>query len=367
MSAAKRALVLSVDYEVFGNGSGSARAHITAPTERMARICEKFGAPLTIYFEVEEYLAFVRERAQLTTALGYDPAQEIHTQLVELARRGHDLQLHLHPEWVGAKFVGNRWQLRPEKRTVDSLFETAEEVSRFIAERKAVIDDILREAGRAHAVTAYRAGAFCAQPGGKLLRALADNGFVLDSSLVKGMHREDEHVTFDFTSAPAGRRHWNVRDDVAREQTDGPIVEVPIYSQMGRRYHQLTPKRLLAKFSKNVPKDKQREMVGQLKVGRNPVSLAKFLLQRFPTKLDFHNMSAAQMLRWVRTAPVPPSGDLDVVVLIGHTKEHRDDADFERFVAEVTQDPALEIISLHELSRRLVAQRATARSAVSAA
>lgn len=362
MKSCHRSLVLSVDYEIFGNGSGDARQHIIEPTWRMAEACEKFGAPLTVYFEVEEYLAFQRERARLLPLLGYDPATEIRQQIVSLARRGHDIQLHLHPEWVGAHLseIG-RWQLRVHQRTVDCLFPTAEETSTYIAERKRVIDELLAEAGCKHQVTAYRAGAFCAQPGQKLLYALRQNGFVLDSSVVKGMHRRDEHVSYDFSTAPAARTHWQVSSDVAREDPAGSVTEVPIYSQMGRRYQQLTLKRLTAKFARHVPKEKQAEMMGQLRVRKTPAGIARFLLQRFPIKLDFHNMTAGQMLRWIRRAPEPVEGDEDVLVLIGHTKEHTDDRDFVRLLETVSRDPALRVISMHALGQRLAARRPSGR------
>jgi hypothetical protein len=157
----------------------------------------------------------------------------------------------------------------------------------------------------------------------------------------------------DFTGAPEGRRHWRISGDVAREDAGGRVTEIPIYSRMGRRIQQLTPRRLMAKFSGNVPRVKQREMVKQLAIGRTPWSLLRFLRQRYPIKLDFHNMSSAQMLRWIRTAPPAPEGDLDVIVLIGHSKEHRDDVDFERFLAAVAAHPALEVVSMSQIAERL--------------
>ena len=349
----RRQLLLTEDHEVFGNGSGDVRRHIVEPTERMARICEKFGMPLTVFFEVEEYLAFEREREALELAWGYDPAVELRMQAIDLVRRGHDLQLHLHPEWVGSRFEDGRWILRPERPTVDSLFETQEEVSDYIGGRKAVIDGFYEAAGSPRRVMAYRCGAFCAQPGRKLLRALAVHGIVIDSSLVKGMVRTDDHVHLDFSGAPANRRHWQISDDVAGEDATGPVTEIPIYSRMGRRVQQLTPRRLMAKFSGNIPKEKQREMVSQLGMGRSPASVLRFLAQRFPIKLDFHNMSARQLLRWIRNAPPAPEGDLDVIVLIGHSKEHRDDKEFERFLAKVAAEPKFEVVSMSQIAERL--------------
>jgi hypothetical protein len=348
-----RQLVLTEDHEIFGNGSGDVRRHIIEPAERMASICEKFGMPLTVFFEVEEYLGFEREREVLMAAWGYDSAAKLRAQAIDLIKRGHDFQLHIHPEWVGARFEDGRWILRPDQPTVDSLFETQDEVSAYIGERKAVIDGFYEAAGSSRRVSAYRCGAFCAQPGRKLLRALAEHGFVIDSSAVKGMVRKDEHVHLDFTGAPEGRRQWRVSRDVAVEDDAGLVTEIPIYSRMGRRVQQLTPRRLLAKFSGNIPKEKQREMVSQLGMGRTPASVLRFLSQEFPIKLDFHNMSSAQMLRWVRQAPPAQEGDMDVIVLIGHSKEHRDDANFERFLAGVAADPELEVISMSEVADRL--------------
>ncbi len=349
----KRQIILSVDHEIFGNGTGDVRRHMTEPAELMARACEKHGMPLTVFFEVEEYMAFGREREHLVAALGYDPEKEVRDQAADFVKRGHDLQLHVHPEWVGATYDRKSWQLKPDKRTVDSLFETVEETSEYIKSRKAVVDGIWEEAGSDRRVTAFRAGAFCAQPGGKLLPALAANGIFVDSSLVKGMTRDDDHVHLDFRAAPVMRRHWRVSSDVACEDKAGEVHEIPIHSRMGRRIQQLTPRRLLAKFSKSVPKEKQREMVSQLGMGRSPASVARFLAKPFPIKLDFHNMSSRQMLRWILNAPPAPEGDLDVIMLIGHSKEHRDHGNFEDFLAGVAAESSLEVISLNDFSTQL--------------
>jgi hypothetical protein len=352
----KRSLCLTEDHEIFGRGYGDVRLYAIEPTERMALACEKFGMPLTVFFEVEEYLAFQRERESLVPVLGYDAAAELEAQAIDLIRRGHDLQLHLHPEWVGARFEDGSWILRPERPSVDSLFETQREVSDYIGERKAVIDGFYQAAGSPRRVSAYRCGAFCAQPGRMLLRALAEHRIAIDSSAVKDMVETDEHYHLDFTAAPAERRHWRVSSDVALEDEAGMVTEIPIYSRMGRRIQQLTLRRLKTKFSAHIPKEKQKQKIRELRMGRTPASVLRFLAQRFPIKMDFHNMSAAQMLRWIRNAPPPPAGDLDVIVLIGHSKEHWDDAEFERFLARVAADPGLEVVTMTEIAERLERQ-----------
>ena len=354
-ACAPRHIVLSVDYEIFGNGAGDVRQHVVDPTERMARLCEKYGAPLTVFFEVEEYLAFERHREALIAKLGYNPAALIRQQIVSLARAGHDIQLHLHPQWHRAEFRDGKWRLQPDKATVDSLFESQEETTKYIAERKAVIDQMLAEAGRAEGVTVYRAGAFAAQPAARLLPALAANGFVIDSSVVKGLTRTKAHDCLDYRMAPSAKDPWRVSRSVTDVDPAGPIWEVPIYSRMRRRFQQMTWRRLHAKFSRNIPKEQQYDMVQQLGVGKNPIKAVKFLSQPVPIKLDFHNQSPRALVNWIKSAPAPASGGLDVVVLIGHTKEHTDDRAFEKFLA-LAKAAGLKVTGFGEIARMLRAK-----------
>jgi len=237
------------------------------------------------------------------------------------------------------------------KPTVDSLFETQAETDAYIAERKSALDEIIADGKPGARVTAYRAGAFSAQPGHKLITALARNDFILDTSVVHGLQRHDEFVHLDYSRAPA-KTTWRVEEDVALEQCNGPLWELPIASRPGRRFHQLTLGRLKAKFSKNVPKAQQSRLVRQLGVRKNPVQFASFLTQRVPIKFDFHNVAPARLVRWIRDLPAPRTGDLDVVVLIGHTKEHIDDRGFEALLHSV-KDAGMGIISLSEVAGML--------------
>ncbi len=353
-----RYVVLSVDYEVFGNGSGDVLQHIVQPAADMARVCRDHGVPLTVFFEAEEYHSFVEYRQPLTRALGYDPAQKIAAQVAALAAQGHDFHLHLHPEWVGARFEQGRWLLHRNHRTVDDLFESQQETTLFIAARKRLLETLMAAGGVHRQVTAYRAGAFSAQPGVKLLAALAANGFLIDSSVVKGLHGSPN---LDYRQAPSAKGPWRVNDEVSREDSSGRLWEFPICSIMGRRLEQLTLSRLRAKFSKNVPKDRQMEMVSQLGINhRNPFALLKFLWQPVPIKLDFHNVSPARLLRWIKAAPASNAGNPDVVVLIGHTKEHMDNAAFARLLQGLTSDASLKVVGFEDVAKMVAALPASA-------
>ena len=347
-----RNIVISVDYEIFGNGTGDVRRHVIDPTARMAEICERNESPLTIFFEVEEYLAFRRYRDELKRDLGYDPANEIREQLISLLEKGHDVQLHLHPDWYGCRYDNGNWILDRDKRAVDFLFSTKEETISYIRERKQVIEEMRRAAEVDPTVSTYRAGAFWAQPGEKLLPALAANDIWIDSSVVCELHRIIGSRSFDFRGAPMGRRHWKVCDEVSVEDNNGAVWEFPIYSRQHARYRQITWKRLMAKFSRNVPRQRQKEMVDEMGI-KGPYSFVRFLTERFPEKFDYHNLSPEMLHRWAKSAERPEAGELDVLVSIGHTKEHMDDEPFARFVSKFASDSDLKVIGFNEVAEML--------------
>jgi hypothetical protein len=131
---------------------------------------------------------------------------------------------------------------------------------------------------------------------------------------------------------------------------------------MGRRFHQITGQRLRAKFSRNVPKQGQNEMLDRFGLSkRRPWSFLKFLWQPVPLKLDFHNVTPRQLMQWIRSAPAPhPDDPLDVLVLIGHTKEHINPSTFEEFVRLASADPGIKIVSLTQVAEMLHQREAAA-------
>lgn len=330
-------IILSVDYELFGNGSGDVVRHMIEPAWQLADMGRRLGVQFTFFVEIEEYLAFRKYRAALAEVLRYDPAALIEKQIAELVRQGHDVQLHLHPQWHSAEFRDGMWILDKTKNTVDELFKNQEDATRYIADRKQTLEQLAHAAEPAFSVSAYRAGAFCAQPGDRLLRALAANGILFDSSLVKGMFR-NRYPRLDFRKAPKDLSYWRVSNDVSSEETSGAVIEVPVFSRMGRRYSQLTLQRLKAKFSSQVPKDKKVELLQELGVGINPLSVILRLFEPVPIKLDFHNLSGSALMRMVENAHQSDrAGQTPVHVAIGHTKEHYDTQEIERFIRMLQQ------------------------------
>ena len=109
-----------------------------------------------------------------------------------------------------------------------------------------------------------------------------------------------------------------------------------------------------AQTLRNVPKDKQKEMIAQLELRpSSPFKALRFLWQPIPIKLDFHNLSTRRILDLIRSAPEVPCHP-DVLVLIGHTKEHLDDRRFEQLLEAIAKESSLKIISFASLAQTLL-------------
>ena len=98
-----KTLLFTLDYELYGNGSGDVFKHIIEPTDKILGIVEKYNAKLTIFFEVIEYWK-LKEEWESGNRMGYDrnPIEAMERQLKRAFEYGHDIQLHLHPQWVDA-------------------------------------------------------------------------------------------------------------------------------------------------------------------------------------------------------------------------------------------------------------------------
>lgn len=105
-------LVITFDYELYGDGSGNVFDHMITPTNKILEICDKEKIKTTIFFEVLEYIK-LKEQWTLGNSMGYqrNPIIAIEKQLQDAALNGHDIQLHIHPQWQQAIYESNTWKV----------------------------------------------------------------------------------------------------------------------------------------------------------------------------------------------------------------------------------------------------------------
>ncbi len=218
-------LILTIDYEIFGDGKGCVDACVLQPAERMLRIADRIGAPLTFFFEVFEFIAFAEK-------LGDKRAIQ---QMRAALQRGHDAQLHLHPQWKNASLdTDTEWHISNHGWRIGDL--DADEALAQIRVGKRWLEQEIGANVAGYECIAFRAGGWCIQPSQKVVAALRNTGFKLDSTVAPNQWRAGSGEWSDFRCAP-DLPFWKTCGDVCAAERDG-IWEVPIaVGDIGRIRH----------------------------------------------------------------------------------------------------------------------------------
>ena len=158
-------------------------------------------------------------------------------QLLEAVSKGHDAQLHLHPQWIDAKPIRDDcWQIsrhywrlsqvpnglgdRKDFRSLRGLFYLG----------KQTLEELLRPIKPDYECFAFRAGGYCIQPEKNILQAMREEGFRIDSSVTPGRYLEKDYARYDFRMTPRNLSYWKVSNSITESDPDGDIVEVPIFT-----------------------------------------------------------------------------------------------------------------------------------------
>jgi hypothetical protein len=166
------ALIPTVDYELPAHSEADVLRYIIQPTNALLDICQTYGAKLTTMLEIGELWAFENaENVGFKEHLGYDPAEKIRHQLVDAIQRGHDVQLHLHPQWLGAKWTQDAWQLDYSKYQLTAL--DYDEMVDVLRSGKEYLESLLGPHSDNYSCIGFPAGNWNTQPSSKYSRALS--------------------------------------------------------------------------------------------------------------------------------------------------------------------------------------------------
>ena len=164
MSMSKVKIIVSIDYELFGDGSGSVKHCIVEPARKMIEIADRSGVPLTFMVEICEYWAFNKEEQGKQFPKNERPFTQITSQLSNAVMKGHDLQLHIHPQWSNYVYQKNinRWRVDLSKWRTSSL--SYKELYSILIKGKNELEKLIRPTDPQYKCLAFRAGAWSIQP-----------------------------------------------------------------------------------------------------------------------------------------------------------------------------------------------------------
>jgi len=186
-------LVLTDDWELRGDGSGHMPTLQFETMDRLLAIYERHGLRATFTVEVLQQLRHLEE-GERHPALR-DLARRWEDRVREAYRRGHDIQMHLHPQWDGAKREGDRWSLHGPWSILE---HPPDRLRAMLRDGRQYLESLLQPIDPDYRCVAFRGGSWCIAPGAHVLPALIENGILLDVSLVGGLHYDDPRVRLDY-------------------------------------------------------------------------------------------------------------------------------------------------------------------------
>ncbi len=368
-------LALTHDWELRGDGSGDIEQIQFAPLRQLQNIYAKFGARTTFLPDVMQQLRFRQVESK-------------HPELKELAdswdehvrtafRQGHDIQLHLHPQWLNARYKNGRWQMDGDW----SILKYDREVAyAMLADTKKYLQDLLQPVDATYRCLAFRAGALAAAPSDHLFESLVELGIELDVSIGGGVFVNNQTLQLDYRNCEeAFLPFYPVMKDARRVSTQPePIVCVPLNHFYGSRREvmrqniSLARERLRQRKKRNEPESGSDKPVrSSMDAPRSAIGAAyeKLIL---PTVKRKHFVSDTgrlnypllqEMLQSIRQRARDSGVTQLPVVLTNHPKDIRDIAAIERFVGDVSQADDIKFITLTEVAQKLRSGEFQIRSA----
>lgn len=337
-------LIISADHEIFGNGSGDVNHCMVKPTKKLQEIADKYGAKITLFTDVCEYWVFEKEKP--------DWANAIKSQWVDFIKNGHDVQLHLHPQWLNYKYqnefiVDNSlWRL-PNVKNSNNDFKLT--IFQLLEKGKITLESSLLETNQNYSCNTFRAGGWCIQPEQEILEALIALNFKIDSTVAPGNSNPNPHSWFNFENAP-NLPFWFVKDSVLKKESNG-ILEMPITTIKPDFFTNLYL--LIEKVLQKHPK-KPENCIGKAGLGKkSKISKIIEALKPSPKMLNFSDATTAKEMIYIAKKYIQKfdsqKGDIPLV-MIGHPKTFGNYEAFDEFLKWASSNPKIEFSLYSDLN-----------------
>lgn len=353
-------IILTDDWELRGNGTGTVEEYQRKPALRLMALYEQLGIRSTFNLEVMQQLAFERHASRFSEIRA---GRDAWLRTVrEMCDRGFDTQLHIHPQWWNAEYIDGWWKLGRRWHIADY---SPDEIAKICDLAFAYMESLIAP----RRVRTFRAGSWgMGPPSRAILRELIARGIRIDVSIAAGLRYRGEGIELDYSCVESPYRAYTPDlDDIRRVRRAAAlpdIIEIPTQSvthwQLARKYLQaamrggtaaaLAPLRdFLWEWLQNEASYFLRKLMPRRSrvsfeqqnvpafVMRDPFGVATGAA-RFGLVVDISNGHHPEVLKHmvdltIERARASAAGQPQALVYENHTKDLRSDADFARIHA----------------------------------
>lgn len=300
------------DYEMFlGPETGSVENCLLRPTEKLMDIAKRHKVHFVFFVDVL-YLLKMRELADKCPKLKEDYAN-VYGQLQMLQKEGHDLQLHIHPQWYYSEYdtKNEKWLLDYNHYKLDDC--AVDDVEWMFNEGVSFLKSI-----KGDRPICYRAGGYSFPQRSELIAVIRKNGITKDSSVLMGEKADTEFQMYDYSSVNHSCT-YTFSDCIKKNDVKGCFEEYPIATKTIWRYKKSIVDRFVCKKEGNsmiVYGDGQG--IGALRSTRGKVDRGLgSIMEKTLIKASVDNGNATWISYIVRNMRKKKS---PLIVLIGHPK-----------------------------------------------
>lgn len=218
----KKKVILTFDYELFlGQDTGTAQKCIIEPTNIILDLLKKYNAR-GIFFVDATYLLKLKET-------GHKDLKVIKDQIYRIVKEDHNIELHLHPQWLDAYKTGeNRWSFKSfDRYSLHSLKKN--EINRIFNDSIKLLEELIHNGNKKYKLTAFRAGGWAIQPFDTIKKYFNENNIVFDFSVNPGLYSKSGSCAFyDFCDTDTDLDFWRFNDDPCISVKKGKFIEIPV-------------------------------------------------------------------------------------------------------------------------------------------
>jgi hypothetical protein len=306
-------VIFTIDYEIYGDGQGSLRDLVYEPAEKLREMFDRAGAKFVVFVEAAE---FEKIAAFKTDSF----ISKVEEQIRDFYDDGYEIALHLHPQWCNASFENGTWVLDYSEYNLCPLPKNR--ISEIVEGGISYLRNVIRASD--FTPVSFRAGNWLFQPTQTAAEVMVELGVKLDSSVFKGGVQRKHNL--DYRRATKNGYYWMFRENVAVENPDGRLLEIPIYARQVPFWKMATAKRLGLQQKSSMSARKSRRKLDRM---------LDLMRLRHPLKFDFCRMTLDELIAIVDTAirdDQKTPTQFKPIVAIGHTKDLVDFDTIESFL-----------------------------------
>lgn len=222
--------ILTIDYELhLGNTTGSVFECMIEPTRRLMEILDRNQSKMTVFWDILHYYKLLELQDKYPVLK--DDCRLIENQVKKMYEKGHDIQLHIHPHWLDAQYINDKWIFQYSRFSLKCLQPQKDKtdintIYGCIYQCKQLLQNFMNTFAPEYQVSTFRAGGYLIEPFSLVQDALIENGITIDSSVCPGMSMEIVPFCFDFRGYPS--RRYFVMNDLKKVAMQGKLTEYPI-------------------------------------------------------------------------------------------------------------------------------------------